>query len=309
MIKIFKKIKKIGFVGCFRLAIIKALGIASQQKEIDTLYYFLKNYIDVRNFPPTKDVNLRNLQIGDLVLLKIIDKILTQNNLTYWLDAGTALGAVRHKGFIPWDDDVDIAMPREDYAKAVKVLKNELLPLGIDVDEDYPMGRIGVGYKHKQTGIWCDIFSYDTISTNLHFSEVYRVYTPIIEKYKKYCKRNLLNNIDSVKKKHDEVFSEKGINKFLVHGYEFPHVVKPSFFYKDWILPVRRIKFENAELPVPNNYDSYLKELFTKDYMSLPKTGVEHHGDERGGIKNWAEYSGTNMETIIKELEMIFRNL
>ena len=65
----------------------------------------------------TGETPLRQLQLIALRLLKIFDQICQDNNLSYWLDAGTLLGAVRHNGFIPWDDDLDVMMPYEDYIK------------------------------------------------------------------------------------------------------------------------------------------------------------------------------------------------
>lgn len=66
--------------------------------------------------------NIRKLQLILLSILKEFIKICDENNLRYYAIAGTALGAVRHNGFIPWDDDIDVSMPREDYEKFYKIV-------------------------------------------------------------------------------------------------------------------------------------------------------------------------------------------
>ncbi len=64
---------------------------------------------------------IENVWIIEQEILDVIDKICQSNDLRYSLFAGTLLGAVRHRGFIPWDDDVDIVMPREDYEKLIEI--------------------------------------------------------------------------------------------------------------------------------------------------------------------------------------------
>lgn len=69
---------------------------------------------------------LRKVQLLELDIFKEIVRICKDNNLTYYISGGTYLGAVRHKGFIPWDDDMDVAMPRRDYQKFIKIASENL---------------------------------------------------------------------------------------------------------------------------------------------------------------------------------------
>ena len=69
---------------------------------------------------------LRKVQLMELEIFKEIVRICKENNLTYYISGGTYLGAVRHKGFIPWDDDMDVAMPRRDYRKFIKLASASL---------------------------------------------------------------------------------------------------------------------------------------------------------------------------------------
>ena len=70
--------------------------------------------------------NLRACQLKQLSILKEVDRICRKHKLSYWLDGGTLLGAMRHGGFIPWDDDIDIGMTLEDMQAFMKVAPSEL---------------------------------------------------------------------------------------------------------------------------------------------------------------------------------------
>ena len=69
---------------------------------------------------------MNNLQKCELEILKEFDRICKKNNLSYSLNSGTMLGAIRHKGFIPWDDDIDVMMPAKDYKKLCKIAPKQL---------------------------------------------------------------------------------------------------------------------------------------------------------------------------------------
>lgn len=141
------------------------IGIEDYEERFLALNYFLNAYNDVTALPPTKDADLRILQECDALLLGIFDKICRRHGLSYWLDFGTLLGAYRHKGFIPWDDDMDICMPREDFDKVVHILREELTADGFLAQEMYQDGmdvpRSTFSFRHKETGIWLDIFPMD----------------------------------------------------------------------------------------------------------------------------------------------------
>lgn len=91
--------------------------------KIDYLTTFIRQTTDITKIAPAHG-DLRLLQQGSAKLLYIIHTICEQNGLKYWLMYGTLIGAVRHAGFIPWDDDIDIAMMRSDYDKLIKILGN-----------------------------------------------------------------------------------------------------------------------------------------------------------------------------------------
>ena len=77
---------------------------------------------------------LRKLQLTILDLIKMFAEICEKHHLRYFMVGGTMLGAARHQGFIPWDDDVDMGMPRPDYEKFIKIVNDEL-PEGFNIGD------------------------------------------------------------------------------------------------------------------------------------------------------------------------------
>ncbi len=112
-----------------------------------------------------------------IIIADELKRICEKHNLRYSLIGGTLLGAVRHKGFIPWDDDMDFCMPREDYEKFLKLCKTELKSsfavLNSHIDYDYPFSYSKIILKGTEieesfcrenpvlNGIFVDIFPYD----------------------------------------------------------------------------------------------------------------------------------------------------
>lgn len=134
-----------------------------------------------------KDVT-RFLQCLELDMVKEFLRICTKYNLSYFMAGGTFLGAVRHKGFIPWDDDVDIGMYRHDYDKFLKIAEAELsYPYKIQtyrntdshhyyfshiVDTRFKVRRLGSLDKREEY-VWIDIFPYDGLPNGVTGSLFY----------------------------------------------------------------------------------------------------------------------------------------
>jgi lipopolysaccharide cholinephosphotransferase len=168
----------------------------------------------------SKLTELRQAQLIILRILKIVDYICRKHNIGYWLHGGTLLGAVRHGGFIPWDDDLDIAMTRQDYNKFLSVAKDEL-------PEDLFMQNLETTKLASNTwtqikdrksliviregaafhqGLYIDIFPMDSYSRNFlkrNFHErllktlyiyVYAINAPLKKPFlsKKYLAKNII---------------------------------------------------------------------------------------------------------------------
>ena len=123
---IFKKETGNASHNSFRIFGIKFRLLKSQiAKERKKFAQYYTSFDNVREIPKAQG-NIREIQKAYCGFLKTFDKICQENNLKYWIDFGTLLGAIRHDGFIPWDDDVDLSMPREDYEKLIEKLSNGL---------------------------------------------------------------------------------------------------------------------------------------------------------------------------------------
>ncbi|MCQ2381252.1 MAG: LicD family protein [Acidaminococcaceae bacterium] len=251
-------------------------------------------------------VILKKAHIVMVEILKEIDKICLRHNLQWWIEDGTALGAVRHKGFIPWDDDCDIGMMRSDYEKFAKYAVQEL-PEGFlfqnrDVDPKYkryiPKVRKkgtklvefneSVNEPYNQ-GIFVDIFVWDYFySFDKPLNKLFTYMPDLRQKRKKYPRgdwhRMLLSILtgipyalhslgETIYKLVNRCY-RKNKNAPLV-SYEI-HVSDNHFYSQDIMFPLQReIEFEGNYFPMPAKPHEYLTELYG-DYMQLPPLEERH---------------------------------
>lgn len=297
-----------------RLFLWKILGshdttneVRDLKEQIKTLQFFLNSFHDIQNVPPTADEDLRLLQLCDTQLLIIIDKLCKKHNLKYWLDYGTLLGAYRHKGFIPWDDDTDISMLRSDYDQITEIINSDLSSYGITAA--LADGRIGVGYRHNETGIWVDIFpvediytpdSYEIVSKEL--IDIYNNYKKrIIEKNLDFSHKDLLSSIRENLCNQEETDYN---NHYLFYTPRFFEETPYIYNYSE-IYPLSSICFEDYMFAAPLQIRDYLEYVYSKSFMSFPKSGVLHHGIGRQPLSTWAKTNNVNMSNVLKDLNQI----
>lgn len=250
----------------------------------------------------TTDPTLRLLQLTELEILKVVVKVCEEYNIRYFLTAGTLLGAARHGGFIPWDDDVDIGMPRPDYERfceiAPKALPNNLFFQTHITDKNYfntfakarmnNTAFVQETIKHidMHHGVYIDIFPYDGMPDKyedaVKFREkIMKLHTELLRKtmfrfgdrpllksilvyiYNIFINENkLFNKIEKLLKTYS--FNETQVFSTLIAYSSIKDIMPKSIMF-----PLEKMKFEDAFFLVPHEYRKFLDHRFG-DYMQPP---------------------------------------
>ncbi len=248
---------------------------------------------------------MRDIQLVALDILKEVDRVCKKNNINYFLEAGSALGAARYQGFIPCDDDVDIGMFREDYQKFKKIAVEELRPGYLMQDmkpgADYPYPYMQVVkdqtcFVRKEFckarmhhGIHIDIAPFDHVSEDKLLRErqltQIRKYSSIIRKKlipEPYESKNpfncfIVNTLYYFLKpvplrllkwlRHREFVKYRNVDCRCV-GDLCTHYKKDLYFDKKIFFPTGKVSFEGMEFPVPGDLEGYLTIMYD-DYRRL----------------------------------------
>ena len=283
--------------------------IENLQNEIDSLKMVLNTCVDITKAPLATG-ELRKLQIADTLALDIFHNLCIKYNLEYWLDYGTLLGAVRHGGFIPWDDDIDIAMPRQDYEKIRTTFKEKLQNIGFVVNEGKGFYRQILRLIYKNSAIQIDIWPYDLYykeifsekERNILIQNIFKCHNTFFENYSledlqqgkiKFPVSELLN-LQSKIILHNNISKPEST---IFSGSEAITYNSPRIYSYKTIYPLKKIKFEHVELNVPQNYTKYLTSIY-KNYMSFPDF-LDPEMRAHIGIINRIQ----DMDTLIQELQ------
>lgn len=256
-----------------------------------------------------KCLKLEEIQKQSVKILYAIDRICRQEGIKYFLAYGTLLGAVRHNGFIPWDDDIDVQMPRDDYERFEEYCKNnskELYPLVLfsqETERKYPymLSRLcDIRYriikdneKECGMGLFVDIYPLDGMGNDLNeaisfekrahyltsmFLQSTRKHFKIgkTRKIRRIMMKYLLFIYAKLRGKHYIGKKIEAISKtYTFDDSDYVGCVvwrtygKRDIYPKEWIDELVEHKFEEKMLMIPKHYDSVLSQIYG-DYMKLP---------------------------------------
>lgn len=256
-----------------------------------------------------KEMTLKEMQNFELDILKDFHEFCVSNNIRYSLDGGTLIGAIRHKGFIPWDDDIDVVLPRPDYEKLCSLYQSEKYRLkcfqndkncylGFARIYDFKYTTFDTRYpwcKDKNVGLWIDIFPADGAPDNE--DELQKLYGKVLEYRMKtmkprYAKAHfsfhgsIHSNLSILKWKIltlNGAFARK-YTKRLIETAQTYAFGSTSRFASLTIIgepsehthcqmsaweECKLVDFENTKLYIMGGYDEFLR-IFFGDYMQLP---------------------------------------
>ena len=249
-------------------------------------------------------LSLKDIQRVSLDILKDVHAFCISNGINYSLASGTMLGAVRHKGFIPWDDDIDIIMPRPDYERFKKSFKSSKGNVLVTEDESYiafsrvcdtqrtKTGKSLWPWSKKELGLWIDIFPLDAVENDKQkfHDKIQRLESlstkqikarnakvcpsmsfGVIQNLKQLVKNVIYLNLD-IKKINNTIIDEatrthwddSSVCSQLVCGTSINEFYSKSLFSKTVLMP-----FEDSEFCVAEGWDAFLKYNYG-DYMKLP---------------------------------------
>lgn len=250
-----------------------------------------------------KEMTVQEMRQVQIAILDHIDELCKKNGITYWIDYGTLIGAVRHKGYIPWDDDIDVSMLREDFDRFVKICEEKrddryrLSCVENDPECMYPFGKMidtytdlyELGEDGIKTGVYVDIFVYDGAPRDkrklekgfrsLDFYGRWRKYqipmkeAPLSIKrigvlfmrgiFKILPRQFFTRKIVRNAKKYADPDSDNVCA--LVDPYSYSHWVVKKDIFKELI----DLEFEGKKYKAPKAYDEWLTIQYG-DYMTIP---------------------------------------
>lgn len=245
---------------------------------------------------------LRRLQLVQTALLQEFDRVCRLYGIKYIIGSGTLLGAVRYKGFIPWDDDIDVEMLREDYEKfrsiANKSLHEKVFFQDHKTDPHFPWlygklrmhgtraVRLGQEHLKMHSGVFVDIFPRDPVPNNDSGRILY-------ESVAKLCRKILYARVAKVTAESSKARLGWAVASMVpkvipfaiayllrkcidsntakrVRSYGYHGRYETEGYDKQWFTELIEIEFEGGVYYAPADWDGYLRFVYGADYMIPP---------------------------------------
>lgn len=260
------------------------------------------------------NISIQQIQTEELKILAEVISILDKHDIKAYLAGGSLIGYVRHNGFIPWDDDIDIMMLRKDYIRAKTILQNELSPQYIYCDykgeHDYPYNFAKVRKKDSafvhggdehlniNQGIYIDIFPLDyafedsrsQIKACKKIVGLRHIVDLCFMNYRKYGKirsfwqlpiiflAHIAFNPKRIQNKIDSLINKWNSRSTKTKIVSYCSAYANEVHNTNVLGKGKRVSFCGVDILIPENYDEYLKNLYG-DYMQLPpkEKRVSHH--------------------------------
>ena len=250
-----------------------------------------------------KELTLQELKDIEFEILKVFDEFCKKNNIRYFFAYGTLLGAIRYKKFIPWDDDVDVLVPREDYERLLTLFKDtekyRMLALERTPEFRYPFAKLCDMTTRKdefgrnngiELGVDIDIFPLDTWDNDLQKAKREAKFIEKNMKYLDFSKLKKANSMNPLKRfikgiviVFCRMFGSEYFLKKIIKACNRPEQKDSAYVgCKTWcvygIRGIHRaevfadsveIEFEGQKFPAPIGWDEYLTDLYG-DYLPEP---------------------------------------
>ena len=256
------------------------IAVSRIEDKVDALTELVKVTNDITRVPAAHGLQ-RMAQLANAQLLKRVTDVLDANGIPYWLSFGTLLGAVRHGGSVPWDDDIDIGVLRADHNRLVEILNRAFSsePNFLAVKSDV----IRVLLTDSSSQI--DIFAYDEYNVDGEARDrLKRDYWTCHRSIRVDYSRLMDNKGVIVDMADDEIQALQrklaarydGAERVLMPGIECG-TERPRMCDWSWIFPLRKIRYEGMEFSCPNKPAYVLIDVYG-DFMAFPGT-IHGHAD------------------------------
>ncbi len=263
-----------------------------------------------------RTLNTDDLKLIELSLLDALDRFCSEHDLRYYLTYGTLIGAIRHKGFIPWDDDIDVIMPRTDYELLIRTFNSEYADpsvrvLAHELDKAYylPIAKLvdtttvlkeNVDNDYE-IGVYLDIFPLDNLSDDLaqarsmvkkgfRYNELLMMKTIVWREGRSLAKNIALvlgklllsfQPISGILEKLDTYCwqnQSRSFSKYVGVMCGISAGDASRVFEREWFERTMPVEFEGKLYPAPTGADALLRQLYG-DYMQLPPENqrASHH--------------------------------